>query len=143
MVQMSETELSTFLGKTRQGILLTTNADGAARGVPVWFDWDGEYVRIFSDATAAKVARIRRDSRVSVLVTNDIGEPPMWVRFDGHAEVDPDEDAKALAVDVLASRYWDLEKPEYANLVAQWREAPDDALVVIRLRPERIRSSDG
>ena len=36
-----------------------------------------------------------------------------------------------------------LVMPEYANVVAQWREAPDDALVVIRLRPERIHSYQG
>ena len=143
MAQMSETELAAFFAVTRQGIWLTTNTDGAARGVPVWFDWDGQYVRIFSDATAAKVTRIRRDPRVSVLVTNDISEPPMWVRFDGHAEVDPDDDAKALAIDVLATRYWDLDKPEYANIVAQWGEAPDEALVVIRLRPDKIQSNTG
>ncbi len=143
MAQMSESERSTFLGATRQGIFLTTDPDGTARGVPVWFDWDGDCVRIFSDATAAKVARIQRDPRASLLVTNEVGEPPMWVRFDGRAEVDPDDDAKALAVDVLAPRYWDLDRPEYADVVAHWREAPDDALVVIRLRPERIRSSTG
>lgn len=142
MAQMSETERSAFLATTRQAILLTTDADGRANGVPVWFDWDGESVRIFSDASAAKVERVRRDPRISVLVTNHIDEPPMWVRFDGLAEVASDEDAKAFAVDVLAPRYWDLENPEYAAVVAQWREAPDNALVVIRLRPERIRSSN-
>ncbi len=143
MALMSETELAAFFTKTRQGILLTATASGAARGVPVWFDWDGDTVRIFSDATAAKVERIRSDPRVSVLVTNDIDEPPMWVRFDGHAEVDPDDDARALAVDVLAPRYWDLGQPEYADVVALWREAPADALAVIRIRPERIHSYKG
>lgn len=143
MAEMSEAELGSFLARTRQAIWLTTNANGEPRGVPVWFDWDGTDVRVFSDATAAKVARLRHDPRVSVLVTNDLDEPPMWVRFDGQAEIDPAVDAKTFATDVLAPRYWDLARTEYASVVAQWREAPDDALVVIRLRPERIRSNQG
>ena len=143
MAEMSETELAAFLSRTRQGIWLTTNSDGDARGVPVWFDWDGSSVRIFSDARAVKVARLRDDPRVSLLVTNDLDEPPAWVRFDGQAAIDPDVDAKAFATEVLAPRYWDLDAPEYASTVAQWRDAPDGALVAIRLQPERVRSSQG
>jgi PPOX class probable F420-dependent enzyme len=143
MAEMSETELASFLSRTRQGVWLTTNSDGDARGVPVWFDWDGTDVRVFSDARAVKVARLRDDPRVSMLVANDLLEPPMWVRFDGHAEIDADVDAKVFATEVLAPRYWDLDAPEYAGVVEQWRQAPGDALVVIRLRPERVRSNRG
>ena len=141
MAQMTADEMDVFLQKTRQAILLSTNADGTASGAPVWFDWDGEAVRIFSSATAPKIARIRNDPRISVLVTNDIDEPPIWVRFDGEAELAWEEDARHLAVEVLAPRYWDLGVPDYAQVVDQWRQAPDDALVIIRLRPTRIRSS--
>ena len=142
MAQLSDEAIDVFLQRTRQGVLLSTNADGTPSGVPVWFDWNGETVRIFSSASSRKVDRIRRDPRISVLVTNDIDEPPSWVRFDGRAELAWDEDAKGLAVDVLAPRYWDLDDPGYAEVVEQWRGAPEDALVVIRLRPSRIRSSD-
>ena len=143
MAAMNDDELADFLSTTRQAILLSTGGDGSAHGVPVWFDWDGDAVRFFSSATAAKIARIRRDPRISLLVMNEIHEPPMWVRFEGRAELAPDEDARHLAVDVLAPRYWDLTAPDYAAVVGQWRAAPDGALVVIRLRPDRIRSSGG
>ena len=141
MAQMSEEQRDAFLQRTRQGVLLSTNADGTASGLPIWFDWDGEFVRMFCGAGSAKVARIRRDPRVSLLVTNDVDEPPEWVRFDGRAELARNEDAKALAVDVLAPRYWGPENPDYAEIVDGWRDAPADAMVVIRLRPDRIRSS--
>ena len=141
MAQMTADQMSSFLGRTRQGILLTSNEDGTADGVPVWFDWDGETVRFFSGATAPKIERLRRDPRMSLLVTNDVDEPPAWVRFEGHAELDPNADAGHLAVEVLAPRYWDLTNPQYAEVVEQWREAPADALVVVQLRPDRIRSS--
>ena len=81
------------------------------------------------------------DSRISVLVTNDIDEAPAWVSFEGRAQIDTEADAKKLAVDVLAPRYWDLDVPAYRATVEQWAGAPVDPCVGIRLDPERIRSS--
>ena len=143
MAQMSEEQRDAFLRKTRQGVLLSTNADGTASGLPIWFDWDGEALRMFCGAGSAKVDRIRRDPRISLLVTNDVDEPPEWVRFDGVAELASEEDARALAVDVLAPRYWGAENPDYAAIVDEWRTAPAESMVIIRLHPDRIRSSTG
>ena len=141
MATMTSEQLETFLGRTRQAVLLTTNADGSAHGVPVWFDWDGEIARFFTMSTSPKVERIERDPRISLLVQNDLDEAPQWVRFDGSAELDRVADARSFATEVLAPRYWDLSVPEVAAVVDTWRAAPDDALVVIRLRPDRIASS--
>ncbi len=44
-------------------------------GIPVWFDWDGEVVRMFAGKDTPKVHRLRRDPKASVLVTNHIDEP--------------------------------------------------------------------
>ncbi|MCP3853616.1 MAG: hypothetical protein GY698_02640 [Actinomycetia bacterium] len=141
MPRMTTDQMTRFLERTRQAILLTNTEDGTAHGVPVWFDWDGEAVQFFSGSGAPKVARIANDRRISILVTNTIDEAPAWVCFEGQAQIDLNADAKALAVDVLAPRYWDLDVPEYAAIVDQWTQAPDDAFVVIRLVPEQIRSS--
>ncbi len=141
MAKMTNEQMTTFFQRTRQAVLLTARADGRANGVPVWFDWDGETVRIFSGRDAPKIKRITDNPRISVLVTNDIDEAPAWVSFEGQAQIDTEADAKQLAVDVLAPRYWDLDVPAYRATVDQWAGAPDDAFVVIRLDPERIRSS--
>lgn len=141
MAAMTAEAIERFLERTRQAILLTATADGAPTGVPVWFDWDGTVVRFFSSAAAPKVAAIEADPRIALLVTNDIDEAPAWVRFEGRAVVDHGADAKALAVEVLAPRYWDLAEPSYASVVEGWSAAPDEALVVIELTPESIRSS--
>lgn len=143
MPQMTNDQMAAFFERTRQAILITVNADGSPDGVPVWFDWDGSAVRIFSGSGADKIQRIAADPRVAVLVTNDIDEAPAWVRFEGRARIDMDADAKSLAVDLLAPRYWDLSVPAYAAVVEQWSAAPDDAFVVIRLNPDTIRSSAG
>ena len=143
MAVMTSTERDEFLQRTRLGMLLSNRADGAPDGVPVWFYWDGTTVRVFSGAGAPKIDRIAADPRIAILVCNDIDEAPGWIRFEGRAVIDLDADARSLAVDVLAPRYWDLDDPTYASIVAQWAEAPSDAFVVIALTPERIRSSAG
>ena len=141
MASMTPDQMDAFLARTRQAILLTTTPGGSPTGVPVWFDWDGDTVRFFSNATAPKVATIEADPRIALLVTNDVDEAPAWVRFEGRATVDRAADARHLAVDVLAPRYWDLSEPAYASVVERWAAAPEDALVVIGLTPDVIRSS--
>ncbi|MEM9516984.1 MAG: pyridoxamine 5'-phosphate oxidase family protein [Actinomycetota bacterium] len=144
MAELTAREIASFLeSRTRQGILLRSNADGTANGTPVWFDWDGTAIRVFTGATSPKVRAIERDPRVSMLVINDLDEPPMWVRFDGNALIDRDADAQALATDVLAPRYWDTTDPKIRETLEQWRAAPADFFVVIVLEPNRVRSSVG
>ncbi len=135
---MTTAQIEAFLEPTRQATLLRTNADGTANGATVWFDWDGSSVRMFSMASAPKVRGLQRDPRISLLVSNELHEPPAWVRFDGTAVLDWDDDTVSLAVDTLAPRYWDLSNPETAAVVEQWRATPSDAMVTIRLELDRI-----
>ncbi len=141
MARMTDDQMRTFLERTRLGMLLSNAEDGGPHGVPVWFDWDGEAVRFFSGAGAPKVARLAADPRIAILVVNDMDEAPAWVRFEGRAEFDLEADAKSLAVDVLAPRYWDLADPGNAATVQAWSQADPDDFVVVRLRPDRIASS--
>ena len=60
MASMTPDQMDAFLARTRQAILLTTTPDGSPTGVPVWFDWDGDMVRMFSSAAAPKVARVEQ-----------------------------------------------------------------------------------
>lgn len=141
MAQMTARQMAAFFERTRQAVLLTNAGDGWPDGVPVWFDWDGTTVRFFSATDAPKMTRIASDPRIALLVCNDVDEAPAWVRFEGQAVIDDAADAQALAVDVLAPRYWDLSMPGYAAVVEQWKSAPRDGFVVVRLTPDRIRSS--
>ena len=137
MTKLAEAERDAFLSKTRLGILNTVNADGFPLGVPVWFDWDGEVVRIFTVATSQKVQRIEADSRASLLVVNDLSELERWVSFDGNVTVV--EQGGIELAEKLAGRYWDLRDPAKKETLAAWRKAAD-ALRVLELRPERIRT---
>lgn len=135
---MTEEEREAFLSETRLGILTMLNEQGAALAVPVWFEWDGSAVRMFSFKRAPKVRRLRATPRASLLVVNHVGEPEAWVAFDGDVAIS-DEGAMALA-ERLAPRYWDLEDAGQARELESWREHAS-RFCLLTLTPGRIRTS--
>lgn len=137
MAKMSDEERQQFLSEPRYGILNTLRSDGWPIGVPVWFDWNGETIRIFTSVVSLKMKRLQRDPRASLLVVNDLKEKESWVAFDGEVSIQ-DEGGLELAEE-LASRYWDLSDPGRQETLELWRKAAA-ALRVLELRPDRIRS---
>lgn len=135
----SQEEINEFLETPRLAMLLYNGTRPAPTGVPVWFDWDGERVRMFAGRNSPKVAHLKADPNVSVLVTNQVGEPEGWVAFDGKVTVsDFEPDDWTALIDRVAPRYWDLSIAEYADEIAGWRTAPE-AFVALNLIPDAIR----
>ena len=137
MGKMNDDERRRFLMEPRYGILNTVRSDAFPIAVPVWFDWDGETVRMFTSVVSPKVKRLRADPRASLLVVNHLDEREAWVCFDGSVVIH-DEGGLELA-EKLAARYWDLSDPERRETLELWRKAAA-ALRVLELRPERIRT---
>ena len=136
----SEQEMNEFLTEPRLAILMYNRPDSAPLGVPVWFDWDGETLRMFAGRTSPKVKQIKQNPNISVLVTNRVGEPEGWVAFDGEATVTDFEPQDWLSlIDRVAPRYWDLSDPGYAGEIENWRAAPD-AFVLLEIKRPVIRS---
>jgi PPOX class probable F420-dependent enzyme len=140
MTAMSNRERETFLAMPRLGILATLRDDGAPIAVPVWFEWDGTVVRMFSGAASPKIHRIERDARASLLVTNAVGEGEAWVAFDGPIAVSPDG-AMELAKR-LADRYWDMADAGHRAAVDGWRTTAEH-LRTLTLTPRAVRTSRG
>ncbi len=137
MGTMNEGAQDEFLAKTRLGILTMLRIDGSPSSVPVWFDWDGHTVRIFTESTAPKVKRITHDPRVSLLITNDVDEPETWIAFDGPASIS--KDGGFELAERLAAKFWDLSDPERKETLESWRATADD-FYLIEFVPDRIRS---
>ena len=137
MAKMTKKYRDQFLSKTRYGILTTLNSDGSPISVPIWFDWDGFAIRIFTGKDSAKVKRIQRDARLTVLVTNHLDENEAWVAFDGNATIQS-EGGIELA-ERLAEKYWDLSDPDRKATLNSWRRDAQN-LCVIELVPTRIRT---
>lgn len=65
--------------------LTTVRADGQPQSVPVWFVWDGESFRIFSEPGKQKLDNIRKNARVGLhLLSTEDGSDV--VIFEGVAE---------------------------------------------------------
>jgi PPOX class probable F420-dependent enzyme len=135
MAEMSPKERDAFLYETRIAKLATLNPDGSPNVVPVWFEWDGAEVRVFTLDTSPKVRRIQRDERVAFSVEQPVGVREAWVTIEGTAQVEPG--GYALA-ERLAPRYYEANRSKTA--LGAWAEQRDH-WVVLRITPVRIRSS--
>jgi PPOX class probable F420-dependent enzyme len=136
MAEMSVAERDAFLQETRIGVLATLTASGGPLALPIWYEWDGEQIRMFSAVNAPKVARLRRDGRVCFTVAEPVGVPEAWVAIEGIATI---EEGTGFAVaQRLAPRYYPAEQAE--RTLADWARVAEDWATII-IEPRRIRSS--
>ncbi|WP_212998067.1 TIGR03618 family F420-dependent PPOX class oxidoreductase [Winogradskya consettensis] len=83
-------------------VLSTSGPDGVAQLSVMWVGWDGDELVMATKGCRRKVADVRRDPRVTVLV-HDRDRPARFVELRGPAQV-TEEDARSL-VDTRAQRY--------------------------------------
>ena len=133
-MSMTKTEYDTFLKATRIGMLSTLDADGSPNAMPLWYDWDGEKIRMFTSRGTGKVRRLARDPRACLSVAAPVGAPEAWVTVEGTVEL-LDEGGRELACR-LAAIYYEPEKAK--RTIAVWEKADDR--VLLELTPTRIRS---
>lgn len=138
MPAMSRSETDELLRETRIGVLCTNDLDGAPNGVPVWFEWDGERIRMFSLASHKKIARLENDPRASLLVAREVGEPETWVAVDGVVSIT--EEGVVPLMERLAARDEDAAVAKaHAEVVDLWRRAAAE-LRLLTIVPDEIRS---
>ena len=128
-ISLTEDDLQ-FLRRPLFGFLTVAAAPQPPQPRPVWFEaTDHGTVELFTGPDTAKVRRLRRDPRASLVVAAPVGERERWVAIAGHTEVAADG-AKELAAR-LAARYWDLDDPtraaDLADILAQ-----DQVRLIIR-----------
>jgi PPOX class probable F420-dependent enzyme len=132
---MNDTERDAWLAQRRYGILTTLRRDGAPVSIPVWYEWDGETLRMFAYHASAKLMRLGRDPRASVLVVNHPDEPENWVAFDGRITI-KDEGGLELAERVF-DRYYPPGDGRRSALES-WRQMKDDWRL-LEVKPDAIR----
>ncbi len=131
---MTKTEYDTFLKATRIGTLCTLDADGSPNAMPLWYDWDGEKIRMFTSRGTGKVRRLARDPRACLSVADPVGAPEAWVTVEGTVEM-LDEGGRELACR-LAAIYYEQEKAK--RTIDVWEKKDD--WVLLELTPTRIRT---
>lgn len=137
MATMTEAAREAFLSRPRIGVLGMLTEDGAPVAIPIWFEWDGHRVFMFTGETSPKIRRLQNDARATLLVAAEAGEKEEWVAMDGQVSIHPDGVIELAAR--LAARYWDLNDPERAATLQLWRDQAS-ALRRLEIIPSRIRS---
>lgn len=133
-MKMTKTELDDFLNTIGIGTLCSLDADGSPNALPLWYDWDGEKIRMFTTRGTAKVKRLAQDPRACLSVAEPVGVPEAWVTVEGTVAI-LDHGGLDLACR-LATLYYEPEQAE--RTIAAWTKAGNR--VLLELTPTRIRS---
>ena len=109
-------------------ILATIMPDGSPQATPIWFDYDGQTIRINSAKGRAKDRNMRRDPRVALVIL-DNQTPYRYVQIRGRVvKIIEGPEARAH-IDALSRRYTDED----------WALAdPNEVRVIYYIQPERV-----
>src|SRR5258707_1064909 len=108
----------------------TIGPDHEPQSNPVWFDWDGQHVRISQTKTRQKYRNIQRDPHVALSIT-DPQNPYHYLEIRGTV-VRVEEDSQKKFIDSLAKKY--LGKEHYP-----WSQ-PGEERVILYVQPEHTTS---
>ena len=134
MPTMSEAQRDAFLRETRIASLVTLNEDGSPNALPLWYEWDGERLRMFSQPGTGKLRRLERDPRACVSVADPVGALEAWVTVEGTVEM-KEAGGRDLALR-LAQRYYPPERAE--RTIRTWSKL--EGWVLLELTPRRFLS---
>jgi general stress protein 26 len=132
--RLTGTEVDAVLAMVKPAYLATIDADGYPQVTPLWFDWDGVWIRMTSFPASPHVRRLHANPRACVLVDTEQAErsdgerPNQQVRLVGDVELSPDRSGEWTRK--ITRRY--LTGPS-ADRVADRRAGR--ARIVIGLRP--------
>lgn len=135
---MSETnsKIDSLLKQTMIGFLSTLNKDGSPNTMPLWYEWDGEKILMFSAGNVGKIKRLRRDPRAALCIAEGVGIMEAWVSVEGSVEfIDDIQRARDFACQ-LAERYYDPERAKAA--IEGWSKA--EGMLLLEIKPSRIQS---
>lgn len=124
-----------FLRRPLHGFLSVAAGPLPPQPRPVWFEATDEgTIQVFTAPDSAKVRRLRRDPRASIVVAAPVGERERWLSAAGRTTVEPDGAHDLCSR--LAARYWDLDDPARAEELAGMLAADWVRLVI---HPDTVR----
>jgi PPOX class probable F420-dependent enzyme len=108
----------------------TVMPDGSPQVTPIWFDFDGRYIRINSAKGRMKDKNMRRDPRVALSII-DPDNPYRYLEIRGRV-VEITEDGAITHIDSLAKRYMGVDTYPFHQ--------PGVVRVIYRIEPLRFSS---
>lgn len=103
MADLNNPKVQKILRSKQFAHLATIGPGGAPESSPMWFLWDGEYIKFTHTTTRKKYRNIQRDSRVAVSIV-DLDDPYIAAEFRGVVER-IEEDPTGAFYDTLAQHY--------------------------------------
>ena len=117
-----------LFAKVAYANLATVMPDGSPQVTPVWFDYDGDCLRINSAKGRVKDKNIRRDKRVALSI-QDPDNAYRYLAVRGNVEEITENGADAH-IDSLAKKYLGKDKYPFRG--------PGEVRVIYKIRPEKI-----
>ncbi len=138
-IEMSETEITDFVGRSRTATLATTGADGSIHLVAMWYGViDGE-IWFETKAKSQKAVNLRRNARCSVLIEDgDTYDTLRGAAFEGTAEILDDPDS-CLKVGISV---WERYTGPYTDEMRPFVDQMMNKRVAVRVVADRVRSWD-
>ena len=124
MADLSNPKVQKILNSKSLATLATIGANGEPHSSPMWFIWDGTYIKFTHTTERQKYQNIRRDPRVAISIT-DPDDPYTYAEFRGRVDK-IENDPTGAFYDVLAKHYG-----------VPWGYSGDPR-VVLYVKPEHI-----
>jgi hypothetical protein len=122
---LSRASTHDLLTCTAIGHLATIRPDGTPQSNPVWFEWDGEHIKMSTTKARQKYHNLEREPRGALSVT-DPDNPYRYLEVRGVVDHFEDDPGYAF-IDHLSERYMGKRPYPYHQ--------PGDERVTIYLRP--------
>ena len=101
-------------------VLSTIMPDGSPQASPLWFDFDGTFIRINSARGRTKDRNMRRDPRVALVIIDD-ANPYRYVQIRGKVVKMIEGDVARKHINALSQRYtgqdWKLASPNELRVI--------------------------
>lgn len=137
--RLGEEEVAQFLQGPWSAQLACVRQDGTPHVIPLWYEWDGDYVWVTASPGAHWKQYVRESARVSLTI--DEPWPPLRRAFVvGQAEIVPDEEVPGGLQGLrqrLAVRYLGQGADDQAELRAT------EAWEAVRITPLRLSGQQG
>jgi PPOX class probable F420-dependent enzyme len=120
-----------LLDKKAFAQLATVMSDGTPHVTPVWWDYDGNHIRINTAKGRVKDRNMRRNKKVALTIV-DPDNPYRYLGVRGEVAEITEQGADAH-IDLLAKKYLGKDKYPFRQ--------PGEVRVLYKIRPEKISTT--
>lgn len=130
MADVIPKDFKDLLGKKGFANFGTLMPDGSPQVTPVWYDAEGDLIRINSARGRQKDRNVHRDPRVALSI-QDPENPYRYLEIRGKV-VEITEDGADAHIDLLAKKYMGVDSYPYRT--------PTEKRVIYKIKPEHTTS---